>query len=111
MKTNNRLFMILAILSVLGQALVAQDGKNMSLLGNYGRGEGESKAVFAAGSLVFYGLGNKVQIASFSDPASPVKVGSVVLSDIVEGLVRTSINSNQYVVASGGGKMWIITDN
>jgi hypothetical protein len=108
MKINKLIVSMYAVLTMLGQGLVAQDGKNMSLLGNYGRGEGDSKAVFAAGSLVFYGLGNKVQIASFSNAASPVKVGSVIVSDVVEGLVRTSINSTQYIVACGGSKMWII---
>ncbi|MBW7888071.1 MAG: T9SS type A sorting domain-containing protein [Bacteroidetes bacterium] len=90
------------------QGISAQSIKNMTLLGNYGRGEGESKAVFAAGSLVFYGLGSKVQIASFSNPANPVKIASVQLSDVIEALVRTSINSTQYVVATGGSKVWII---
>ena len=108
METYKRLFISVVLLSVFGQAAAAQVVKNMSLLGNYGKGEGESKAVFAAGSLVYYGLGNKMQIASFSNPAVPVKIGSVVLPDIVEDLVRTSINSNQYIVASGGGRMWII---
>lgn len=90
------------------QGIIAQDSKNMSLLGNYGRGEGESKGVFAAGSVVYYGLGNKIQIASFSNPASPVKIGSVILSDVVEDLVRTSISGNQYLVVSGGAKMWLV---
>jgi hypothetical protein len=108
MKVHKLLFLILVTLAAFGQSAVAQDGKNMTLLGNYGRGEGISKAVFAAGSVVYYGLGNKVQIASFSDPKNPVKIGSVIVSDIVEGLVRTTINSTQYIVASGGSKMWII---
>ena len=108
MKTKTLLFVILAIVTVVGQFLTAQEGKNMSLLGNFGKGEGESKGVFAAGSLVYYGLGSKVQIASFSVPDSPVKVGSVSLTDVVEDLVRTSIGGNQYIVASGGSKMWII---
>ncbi len=95
------------ILAVAGSAW-GQSTLNMTLKGNFGKGEGESKAVFAAGSLVFYGLGNKVQIASFSNPASPLKIGSVVVSEIVEDLVRTAINSNQYVVACGGPDMWII---
>jgi hypothetical protein len=88
--------------------LFGQNALNVSLLGNFGKGEGESKAVFAAGSLVFYGLGNKVQIASFSNPSTPVRIGSVILSDVVEALVRTSIGGTQYIVASGGSKMWII---
>ena len=108
MKAYKLFFLILVGLTFFSQELVAQDIKNMTLLGNYGRGEGESKGVFAAGSLVFYGLGSKVQIASFSNPANPVKIGSVILSDVVEALVRTSIGGTQYIVASGGSKMWII---
>ncbi len=104
-----KLFYVGLILLIF-PALVSfgQQSFNVSLLGNFGKGEGESKAVFAAGSLVFYGLGNKVQIASFSNPAAPVRIASVILSDVVEALVRTSIGGNQYIVASGGSKMWII---
>ncbi len=56
----------------------------------------------------YYGLGNKLQIASFSNPQTPVKIGSVILSDIIEDLVRTSIGGNQHLVLSGGSKMWLI---
>src|SRR5512144_2880288 len=108
MTLYRQLLLALIAVLVLGQALFAQEGKNMSLVGNYGRGEGESKAVFAYGSLVYYGLGNKIQIASFSNPASPVKVSSVILTDVVEAVVRTSINSTAYLVVTGGSKMWII---
>jgi hypothetical protein len=108
MNLFRQLLLALIAVLVLGQPLLAQEGKNMSLVGNYGRGEGESKAVFAYGSLVYYGLGNKIQIASFSNPASPVKVSSVILTDVVEGVVRTSINSTAYLVVTGGSKMWII---
>jgi hypothetical protein len=108
MKTNKLFLLILVSLVLNGPGMFAQDTKNMTLLGNYGKGEGESKALFAAGSIVYYGLGNKIQIASLSNPASPVKVGSVIVSDVVEALVRTSINSNQYLVASGGTNMWIV---
>ncbi|MEO8232335.1 MAG: T9SS type A sorting domain-containing protein [Ignavibacteriota bacterium] len=108
MKTIRQFFLILVTMALSNQMLIAQVSQNMTLLGNFGRGEGESKAVFAAGSLVFYGIGNKMQIATFSDPQSPVKIGSVILSDIVEDLVRTSINGTQHIVASGGSKMWLI---
>ena len=108
MKAYKLFFLILVSLTLFSQGTVAQDIKNMTLLGNFGRGEGEAKAVFAAGSIVYYGLGSKVQIASFSNPANPVKIGSVILSDVVEALVRTSIGGTQYIVASGGSKMWII---
>ncbi len=98
----------LVILMMVSQALFGQIASNVSLLGNFGKGEGESKAVFAAGSLVFYGLGNKVQIASFSNPSAPVRIASVIVSDVVEALVRTSIGGTQYIVATGGSKMWLI---
>ncbi len=108
MKHNKLLYAALTLVVVTSQVLFGQQTLNISLLGNFGKGEGESKAVFAAGSLVFYGLGNKVQIASFSNPSAPVRIASVIVSDVVEALVRTSIGGNQYIVASGGSKMWII---
>lgn len=88
--------------------LHGQDASNVSLAGNFGRGEGESKAVFAAGSLVYYAIGNKLQIASFSTPAAPLKVASVTLSDVIEDIVRTSISGTQHLVVVGGPKLWLI---
>ena len=108
MKIRKALYLIIVMAAVFAQMLVGQTASNVTLLANYGIGEGDSKAVFAAGSIVFYGLGNKVQIASFSNPAAPVKIGSVILSDVVEALVRTSIGGTQYLVVSGGSKMWLI---
>ncbi|NWF90079.1 MAG: T9SS type A sorting domain-containing protein [Ignavibacteriaceae bacterium] len=108
MKSRKTYFILFALFMLIAHGLIAQSVKNMTLLGNYGRGEGESKAVFAAGSVVYYGLGNKVQIASFSNPTSPVKIGSVILTDVIEDLVRTSIGGNQHLVVSGGSKMWLI---
>ncbi len=108
MKTYKQFFLILVSLTIFSHQLIAQEFQNMTLLGNFGKGEGESKAVFAAGSLVYYGLGNKLQIASFSNPQNPVKIGSVILSDIIEDVVRTSIGGNQHLVLSGGSNMWLI---
>lgn len=108
MKTTKLFFTAAIALILLSRGLFAQDIKNMTLLGNFGMGEGDSKAVFAAGSLVFYSLGNKVQIASFSNPAAPVKIGSVILSEIIEALVRTSIGGTLHLVVTGGSKMWLI---
>jgi hypothetical protein len=106
---KSKLFCVILIsLLMLGQSVLAQSSSNLSLMSNFGRGEGESLAVFAAGSLVFYGLGTKVQIASFANPSAPQKVASIDLSEIVQSLVRTSINSTQYLVVSGGSKMWIV---
>ncbi|MDP1677047.1 MAG: T9SS type A sorting domain-containing protein [Bacteroidota bacterium] len=108
MKSNKLFAMILAGVILFGQGLIAQTSSNMTLMGNYGKGEGETKAIFAAGSVVYYALGSKVQIASFTNPATPVKIGSVILTDVIEDLVRTSINSTQHLVVSGGTKVWLI---
>lgn len=108
MKTIKLFFLVLISMTFYSHQLIAQDFQNMTLLGNFGKGEGESKAVFAAGSLVYSGLGNKLQIASFSNPQTPVKIGSVILSDIIEDVVRTSIGGNQHLVLSGGSNMWLI---
>jgi len=97
-----------AALVLLLTPLWSQEVKNVTLVGNFGKGEGEAKSVFAAGALVYYGIGNKLQIASFTTPASPQKVASVLLSDVIEGIVRTSIAGNQYLVVVGGPKMWLI---
>lgn len=105
-------FILFAIVLLVAMGSIgvvfAQESNNVTLLGNYGKGEGESKGVFAAGSVVYYGLGNKIQIASFTNPSSPVKIGSVILSDVVEDLVRTSIGGTQYLVVTGGTKMWLV---
>ena len=108
MKPRTPLYLMCIVLAAFTQVLFGQTSSNVTLLSNFGIGEGDSKAVFAAGSIVYYGLGNKVQIASFSNPAAPVKIGSVILSDVVEALVRTSIGGTQYLVVSGGSKMWLI---
>ena len=108
MKQVKIFLIIIFAFTIFARGLVAQDIKNMTLLSNFGMGEGDSKAVFAAGSLVFYSLGNKVQITSFSNPATPVKVGSVILSEVIESLVRTSIGGTQHLVVTGGSKMWLI---
>ena len=93
---------------IAATGLFPQDALHITPGGNFGKGEGESKAVFAAGSLVYYAVGEKLQIASFSNPASPLKVASVGLPNIIEDLVRTSINSVQHLVVVGGPKMWLI---
>lgn len=111
MTTCNRFTRILFVglmMLLFAAAGVAQNSLNMTLLGNFGRGEGEIRAVFAAGSLVYYGVGNKVQITSFSNPASPLKVAAVELNNLVEDIVRTSISGNQHLVVVGGTELSLI---
>jgi hypothetical protein len=95
-------------LLALSGSLLAQASLNMTFLGNFGKGEGEIRAVFAAGSLVYYGVGNKVQITSFSDPANPLKVAAVELNNLVEDVVRTSISGAQHLVVVGGSELSLV---
>jgi hypothetical protein len=99
---------VVLALALLFGTMAAQTSLNVTRMGNYGKGEGVVRSVFAAGSLVYYSIFNKVQIASFSNPANPLKVASVELSDRIEYMVRTSILSNQYLVVSGGRYVWLI---
>lgn len=98
----------IVVLMVLMGWASAQSTQNVTKLGNWGKGEGEIKAVFAAGPVSYYGVGNKVQITAFSDPANPVRLGSVDVPDLVEDLVRTSIGGTQYLVVGNGENLSIV---
>jgi len=98
----------MACIVLLAGTLMAQTSLNVTRVGNFGKGEGDVRSAFAQGSLVYYSIGNKVQIASFSNPAAPQKVSSVELSSRIEFMVLTSINSTKYLVVSGGPSVWLI---
>ena len=87
----------LALLLLVGPA-VAQD--NLSVLSNFGRGDGESRSVFALGSRAYYGIGNRLVISDFSTPQSPTTLGSATVPDRVEDVI---VVGNTAYVASGGG--------
>ena len=108
MQVFNKLLIILVGLFLLSGGMSAQSALNVTKKGNWGKGEGEIKAVFAAGPIAYYGVGNKVQITAFSDPANPVRLASVDVPDLVEDLVRTSIGGNQYLVVGNGENLSII---
>lgn len=108
MKVFYKNFLAVLVVLFVSAGLFAQSATNVTKLGNWGKGEGEIKAVFAAGPVSYYGVGNKVQITAFSDPANPVKLGSVDVPDLVEDLVRTSIGGVQHLVVGNGENMSII---
>ncbi|MCI0513057.1 T9SS type A sorting domain-containing protein [candidate division KSB1 bacterium] len=88
--------------------LQAQTSQNVTKIGNFGKGDGKSRAIFAQGSLVYYGMGNILKITSFSDPLNPYMAGNVELRDNIEDLVKTSINDKDYVIAVGAGNLAVI---
>lgn len=89
------------LVTALPAGLNAQTSENMTLLGNWGMGGGEIRAVTNQGDLVYYGLGNVLAITSFEDPANPFNASSVILDDMVEDIVWTVIGGQTYCVVSG----------
>ena len=79
----------------------ASFSENMTLLGNWGGGGGEVRAVANYGDLVYYGIGNVFTITSFEDPASPYTAGSVILDDMVEDIVWKVSSGVTYALVSG----------
>ena len=104
MEKNYRLFVVLLaglLLFAFSTTLVAQTSQNMTMLGNWGEGGGEIRAVSNFADLVYYGLGNVFKIVSFEDPANPYAAGSVILDDMVEDIVWTTISEQTYCIVSG----------
>ena len=99
---------LLFLFILVAHLAIAQTSENVAKLGNFGKGEGKSRAVYAQGSTVYYGMGNIMKITSFADPANPYMAGAVELKDNIEDLVKTSINDRDYVVAVGAGYMSVI---
>jgi len=89
------------LLMILPFNLVAQDAENMTLLGNWGMGGGEIRAVTNQGDLAYYGVGNTLKIVSFENPAIPFAAGSIILDDMIEDIVWTVLDGQTYCLVSG----------
>jgi len=93
--------LLTGILFLSFSALTAQTSDNMTMLGNWGQGGGEIRAVSNFGDLVYYGCGNVLCITSFEDPASPYAASTMILDDMVEDIVWTTISGQTYCIVSG----------
>lgn len=82
----------------------AQESSNMTFLANWGSGEGQNFAVFSLGTLTYYGVGNKIKIADYSNPASPVELSTVTLNSTIDEIVK----SGNYLYAVAGNFLYII---
>ncbi|MDP6133311.1 MAG: T9SS type A sorting domain-containing protein [Candidatus Marinimicrobia bacterium] len=107
MKNSNKIKMIgiLISLAIISPSISYAD--NMTLLGNWGGGGGEIRAVANYGDLVYYGIGNVFTITSFEDPANPFTAGSVTLDDMVEDIVWKVSSGVTYVFVSGSS-LWVL---
>jgi len=101
MKNSYKLFIVLltGLFLAMPLSLVAE---NMTMMGNWGGGGGEIRAVANYGDIVYYGVGNVFTITSFENPASPFTAGSVTLDDMVEDIVWKVSSGVTYAFVSGG---------
>ena len=76
----------------------------MSFVGNFGKGEGQCKAVFALGTLSYFSVGEKFKAADFSTADNPVTLGSMSMEANIEDLVKAG--NYAYIIA--GQKMYIV---
>jgi len=103
MKNSYKLFIVLltGLFLAMPFTLVADESQNMTIIGNWGGGGGEIRAVANFGDLVYYGVGNVFTITSFEDPANPFTAGSVILDDMVEDIVWKVSSGVTYALVSG----------
>ena len=61
----SRMMSVVIALAVLSGVVAAQTSLNIARVGNFGKGEGDVRSVFAAGSLVYYSIANPKLIQAF----------------------------------------------
>ena len=82
---------------------------SVTRLGNFGGGEGEAQAVYAAGTIVYFGVGAQLKIASFAQPDAPETIAQLALSEKIADLAGMENSGQQYVLAVGGPRLFIIS--
>lgn len=88
--------------------LFAQGSEHLAPLGNFGRGEGEVEAVFANGSLVYFGVGNELRVASFADSSAPQTLARLTLSDNVNDIAGLEISGQQFLAVANGSQLALV---
>ncbi len=90
-------FIFLALIFTFNAKIFAQTSSNVTNLANWGAGEGQNVAVFSLGNLTYYGVGNILKIADYSDGSNPVNLSSTPLNAAIDEIVKSGIYA--YVVA------------
>lgn len=101
----HRLALLLLALPAL---LFAQAAQHLTPLGNFGKGEGEVEAVFATGSLVYFGVGNELRIASFADSSAPQTLARLTLSNNVNDIAGLEISEQQFLAIANGSQLALV---
>lgn len=91
----------------LPQKLCAQ-AAHVTRLGNFGKGEGEAQAVYAAGTIVYFGVGAQLRVANFGDPQNPQTIAQLTLPERVNDLSGIELSGQPHVVAAGGPRVFIV---
>jgi hypothetical protein len=96
-KCKQLLVSVMVVVFLISSIAVGQSSSNITNLGNWGSGEGQNFAVFALGNLTYYGVGNKMKIADYTDGSNPVELSSITLDAAIDEIVR--VGNYAYVVA------------
>lgn len=96
------------LLLALPALLFAQASRHLVPLGNFGKGEGEVEAVYAAGSLVYFGVGKQLRVASFADSAAPQTLARLALSGEVRDIAGLEISAQQFLAVANGSRLALV---
>jgi len=94
--------------SPLSHVTLHAQSSNVARLGNFGQGEGETQAVYAAGTIVYFGVGEQLKIANFAEPNNPQTIAQLALSEKIADLAGIEISGQQHVIAVGGPRLFVI---
>lgn len=102
-KRDKTLRACLPFLFVLFLMVDTSFSANTTLLGRWAGGR--CRAVYARNDTVYFGSGDTLKIVDFTEPATPVEVGSVILPEQLRDIV---VNSNYIYVADWNSGLRII---
>ncbi|MGH7492861.1 MAG: dienelactone hydrolase family protein [bacterium] len=88
--------------------LVRAQSSQVTRLGNFGRGEGEVQAVYAAGTIVYFGVGRELRLANFADPKNPQTISTLELTENIADLAGIEISGQQHLAVIGGSRLFLV---
>ena len=103
-----RCLCIFAMPCLISSSLLHAQARHVTPFGNFGKGEGEAQAVYAAGTIVYFGVGAQLRIANFAEPGNPQTIGQLQISEKIADLCGIEISGQQHVLAVGGPRLFVI---
>ena len=103
---------IATALTMLGFLLpcgpVRAQPSHVTRLGNFGGGEGEVQAVYAAGTIVYFAVGRQLRLANFSDPKNPQTISTLELTESITDMTGLELSGQQHLAVVGGPRLFLV---